>query len=358
MLIPLIIQSLILFAVTILLIKKFIEIAPKISLVDIPNERSSHKEHTPRGAGMVFGFVFILGIIIFNYSMFAEYKFTILAILVVYLTGIYDDFKEIRSRTKFLGIIIATILLYMNGLEVSNIGTYFGYEIALGMFALPFTIFAVVGFTNAINLTDGLDGLASSISIVILLSLVYIGYINDDEFLIYGPVSLISVLLAFLLFNWNPAKVFMGDSGSLLLGFVIAIFSIKALPYINPVAFLFLGGMPILDTLVVIRRRIQRGVSPFVADKNHLHHVLYKYKLDKKFTVSMLIMLQSAFSLIFIQIMHADAVITLVLFILLYIIFFNLFDPRTRIRVKSKKNRKKKATYIDILQRKKAKDDE
>ncbi len=333
-------QSIVLFIVTFFLIKYFIKVAPKLSLVDVPNNRSSHKIETPRGAGIVFGAVFILGFILFNFDLIFEHKLTIIAIFIVFLTGIYDDVYEIRSRTKFLWLIVATAFLYMDGLEVTSIGSYFGYEISLGVLALPFTIFAVVGFTNAINLTDGLDGLASSISIVILSTLAYVGYLNNDEFLIYGPCLLISVLFAFLIFNWNPAKVFMGDSGSLVLGFLISIFSIKALPYIDSVAFLFLGGMPILDTMVVIRRRRQRGVSPFVADKNHLHHILYRYKLDKKFTVRMLIMLQAIFSLIFIQIMHADAIITLALFILLYVVFFNLFDPRMRVRTRKGKKKK------------------
>lgn len=340
MFLSVLLQTVVLFLVTAFLIKYFIQFAPKLSLVDVPNGRSSHKVETPRGAGIVFGFIFILGFILFNFDMLSEHKLTIVAIFIVFLTGIYDDIYDIRSRTKFLWLIVATVFLYMDGLEVTSIGSYFGFDISLGVFALPFTIFAVVGFTNAINLTDGLDGLASSISIVILSTLLYVGYINNDEFLIYGPALLISVLLAFLIFNWNPAKVFMGDSGSLLLGFVISIFAIKALPYIDPIAFLFLGGMPILDTMVVIRRRRQRGISLFVADKNHLHHILYKYKLDKKFTVNMLIMIQCVFSLIFIQIMHADAIITLALFILLYIIFFNLFDPRMRVRARNKKKKK------------------
>ena len=358
MLISLLIQSSVLFLITLVLTNYFIKVAPRLSLVDIPNNRSSHKIETPRGAGIVFGFVFIVGFNLFNYDLIADHLLTVLAILIVYLTGIYDDLKDMKSRTKFLWVILATLLLYFDGLEISSIGTFFGYEITLGILALPFTIFAVVGFTNAVNLTDGLDGLASSISIVILSSLVYVGYLNNDEFLIYGPALLISVLLAFLVFNWNPAKVFMGDSGSLILGFIISIFAIKALNYIDPVAVLFLGGMPLLDTLVVIRRRRQRGISPFVADKNHLHHILYKYKLDKKFTVRMLIYIQSIFSLIFIQVLHADSIVTLALFTLLYIIFFNLFDPRTKIRYsKKKKKRKKKAKYIDILKRKNIEDE-
>ena len=335
-------QSLIVFMATIFLISYFIKVAPKLSLVDVPNERSSHKQETPRGAGIVFGFVFILALLFINSEHFSNNYLIIFALLIVYLTGIYDDIKTIKARTKFLWIIIATAVAFFDGVQVTTLGTFFGYEIPLSIFALPFTIFAVVGFTNAVNLTDGLDGLAGSISIIMLLTLAYIGYINDDEFLVKVPLLMVFCLFGFLVFNWNPAKVFMGDSGSLFLGFVVSILAIRALEYINPVAIIFFAGIPLLDTLVVIRRRRQRGISPFEPDKNHLHHILYKYKLDKKFTVNMLIMLQLAFSMIFILIHKSDGVVTLILFLLLYIIFFNLFDPRARIRTKNRKKKKKK----------------
>lgn len=333
-------QCLILFFLATILIKYFIQVAPKYSLLDIPNGRSSHKVNTPCGAGIVFGFVFIAGFVLFNFSLVSEHYLTILAILIVYLTGIYDDLKNIGSKTKLFWIVIASILLCFDGLELTKLGTFFGVEIPIGFLAFPITIFAIAGFTNAVNLIDGLDGLAASISIVILSTLLYVGIVNNDEFLIYGPALLISVLASFLLFNWNPARVFMGDSGSLILGFIISIFAMKSLTYIDPISVLFLGGMPIVDTMVVIRRRRQRGISPFIADKNHLHHILYKFKLDKKFTVNMLIMLQMIFSLIFIQFMQADSALTLFLFLVLFSVFFNLFDPRARIRNKKKKNKK------------------
>jgi UDP-GlcNAc:undecaprenyl-phosphate GlcNAc-1-phosphate transferase len=133
----------------------------------------------------------------------------------------------------------------------------------------------------------------------------------------------------------------MGDSGSLLLGFIIAILSIKSLTYINPVSVLFLAAVPILDTLVVFRRRIQRGRSPFEADKNHLHHILNNIKQDKAFTVKMLISMQLVFSCMFLQLHKQDDSLNLVVFFLLFSIFFNLFDPRARRRAKTARLRKK-----------------
>jgi len=335
---------LLLLIVTYVGIRLFIKNAEKFGLVDVPNHRSAHKEPVARGAGIVFGAFFLIALTITCAFVFPELHmhYAYLALLIVYGAGVYDDFADISSRKKFMFIIIAAVIVYYNGFRVETLGTYFGYEFSLGYMALPFTIFAIVGFTNALNLTDGLDGLAGSISVIILASLVYVGYQHSDAFLISTSLLLISVLVAFLLLNWYPAKVFMGDSGSLFLGFVIALLSIYALKYINPTSALFLAAIPLLDTLVVMRRRKQRKQSLFVADKNHLHHILLKFKRDKIFTVSSLLKLQVLFSLIFIQVYNKSDIVNLALFALLFSIFFNLFDPRMQYRKKPKRREKKK----------------
>lgn len=337
----LIIYCLFLFVITYFLIRRFITLAPKLSLVDIPNERSSHKKITPRGAGLVFGFVYVVGLFFYDISNFFEMKYTLLAILIIYICGIVDDIYDISSKQKFLFIILASIIVFYDGYQITNIGTFFGFSVNLGYLALPFTIFAIVGFTNALNLSDGLDGLAGSISCIILGAIFVIGAIYNDQMLMVWSALLVSVVLGFLLLNWNPAKVFMGDSGSLLLGFMIAILSIKALQYINPVSVLFLAAIPILDTLVVSRRRIQRGMSPFSPDKNHLHHILNNMKDNKTFTVKMLLSIQLMFSCMFLQMHKQDDAMNLMIFILLFSIFFNLFDPRVKRRSKHAKLRKK-----------------
>ena len=332
------------FVLTFILLKLFIPNAHKFGLLDVPNERSVHKKPIARGAGIIFAFVFLVNILLF--SVFSEldtnYTYIFLALLIVYFTGIYDDLHNIKSRTKFFLIIIAAVIAYYDGFVIDSVGHYFGYEFSLGWLSLPFTVFAVVGFTNALNLTDGLDGLASSISIVILISLSYLGFKHDDIILSCIPLLLTASLLAFLIFNWYPAKVFMGDSGSLFLGFTIAMLSIYALKYINPASILFLAAIPLLDTLVVMRRRKQRKQSLFTADKNHLHHILLKFKKDKLFTVTSLIRLQVLFALIFIQVYDKSDSINLVLFTLLFFVFFTLFDPRMSYRKPKKRSKLQK----------------
>lgn len=339
MIISLLATSLLLFVITFILLKVFIKNAEKFNLIDIPNARSAHKVPVARGAGIVFGFIFLILLSLLNYfsTEGATYNYVLISLVVVFLTGLYDDLKNISSKAKFASLIFATILVCIDGISINSLGNYFGYELHLGYFAFPFTVFAVVGFTNALNLTDGLDGLAGSISVIMLLGLLYIGSQHGDHILIYIPILLISLLLSFLWFNWHPAKVFMGDSGSLFLGFVIALLSIYSLKYINPSSILFLAAIPMLDTLMVMKRRRQRGQSLFIADKNHLHHILLGFKKDKQFTVYVLIKLQILFTLIFVQVYNKSDFINLILFTLLFLIFFTLFDPRMAYRKKEKK---------------------
>jgi len=200
---------------------------------------------------------------------------------------------------------------------------------------LPFTFFALAGYTNALNLMDGLDGLAASLSLVMLIAFFVIGVQHQDKLLISLSSSYIISLLAFLLFNWHPAKVFMGDSGSLSLGMIIVILALQSLHYIKPVSVLFIIALPILDTFIVITRRMQRHQSPFIADKNHLHHFLFNVKGDIRYTVMMLTMMQIIFSMIGYQVKQSDDLISLILFGLLFYIYLNLFDQRLKRRKKT-----------------------
>ncbi len=257
------------------------------------------------------------------------------AILIVFIAGILDDKNGISPKVKFIFIFFASILLYCNDIAIETLGSYLGNEIYLpSLLAFPFTFFAIAGFTNALNLLDGLDGLAGTVSIVMLGAFMWIGYLHHDTLMVTIAAVFIPALAAFLLFNWNPAKIFMGDSGSLTLGFVISILAVKATHYIAPTAVLFMLAIPVLDTFVVMTRRIQRGRSPFSADKNHMHHILYNRYEDVKYTVILIVYIQIAFTMIGYQLRDADDFLSLVLFGILFFIFLNLLDQRKRRRKK------------------------
>jgi len=322
--------------ITFFAIKLFIHFAPQLKLVDIPNHRSSHVTPTPRGAGIIFGFIFLVYYISLNFDYIQHHYLTILAMVFVFGVGLIDDLLDIKSKTKFFVLVVASTLVYFDGFVIDNLGTYFGYTIPLGYLALPFTVFALTGFTNSLNLIDGKDGLAASVAIAILLVFLYIGFLYKDMLIFSSAMCLITVLGTFLVFNWNPAKVFMGDSGSLFVGFMISLLSVQSLQYIEVTTILILAGLPLLDTMVVMMRRKQRGISLLAADKNHIHHILYAMKLDVKFTVIFLTRIQIAFSLIAIQIISGSEIFNLLLFINLFLIFFAIFDPRFKARDKKK----------------------
>ena len=306
------------------LIFLLIENAGSLGLVAVPNERSAHKEITPCGAGIAFISAFFIGAAIHSWSIYSNYFLTSLAAMLIFIFGIYDDLQQSSSRTKFLIIIIATLMVFIEGLQIESIGSYFGKEVDLFWLSFPVTLVAIVGFTNALNLTDGLDGLAGSISLIILSGLNYIGYLHHDAFILATSSGLFPALVAFLMFNWNPAKVFMGDSGSLTLGFIIAVLSIKALEYIDPVSILFIAAIPILDTVTVMVRRKLSGHSMVKADKNHLHHiVLNNFNGNVRRTVLLIGGIQLAFTLFGILVAsQLGQEITLPLFFICLFVFY------------------------------------
>ena len=285
------------FLVSLIFIRCFIKCAGKFGFVDTPNLRSSHKKTTPSSCGIAFFSAILLASTFTDMNVYHEYGKTIVAIFLILALGALDDLKGLRARYKVFVIAIASILSSWDGLVLTNIGTYFGYTIPLLWTATPLTIISIIAFTNALNLIDGLDGLAGSISIIILGSLFTIGYQNNDLLLIGVTTLIIPALLAFLTYNWNPAKAFMGDSGSLTLGFIISILCIHSLNYVSPIVILYIVAVPIIDTIIVITKRVQQHRPIFSPDKNHIHHVLLNnYNKNIKKTVTAIALIQLAYS--------------------------------------------------------------
>jgi UDP-GlcNAc:undecaprenyl-phosphate GlcNAc-1-phosphate transferase len=292
------IEFVVIFLLSLLFIKVIRSYADQIGLVDIPNDRSTHVNHTARGAGIGFYLAVALVLPFFNFELLYEYVWTCIAIFLIFIVGVLDDHRDTSPNTKFFVIILSTVFLYFNDIVIDDIGVFFGIPISFGWFALPFTIFAVVGFTNALNLIDGLDGLATTVSMIILGAFFAVGYTNDDLFMMIISGAFISGLLGFLVFNWHPASIFMGDSGSLTLGFVISVLAIKSLAYLPTVSILFIAAIPILDTLVVMIRRKRNGRSIFSADRCHIHHILrHFFAEDTRKTVIFIGVLQGIYSM-------------------------------------------------------------
>jgi len=319
-------EFILIFVFSLLFVHLLKQYAGKLGLIDIPNDRSTHVNHTPSGAGI--GFFLAVAVIMpfFHFSYILSYFWTFLAIFLVFLVGVLDDYHNTSPKTKFIVLALGTIMLSFDCTTISDLGVFFGLHITLGWFALLFNIVAIVGFTNALNLIDGLDGLAATVSIVILGTFFIVGYTNNDFFIMFFSMAFISSLLAFLVFNWHPASIFMGDSGSLTLGFVITILAMKSLEYLPAMSILFITAIPIFDTLVVMIRRKRNGRSMFSADRCHFHHILrHFFAEDTKKTVLFLGILQAIYSVTGLQLdQNMDQGYLLILF-LLNIVMLYLF---------------------------------
>jgi UDP-GlcNAc:undecaprenyl-phosphate GlcNAc-1-phosphate transferase len=326
----LIVDGFIVFFMTIFLTQLVQKYAAKLGLLDIPNNRSAHVNPTPRGAGVAMFFSYTSVLLLYHTTFFTEHLGFFIGLILIFVLGLYDDVKDSSPRLKLLTIGLAASLVFLlDDLAVDTLGHWFGFEVKLPyILALFMTIFAIVGFTNALNLIDGLDGLAGSISLVILASLYYIGFIYHDEFIMIVSFLVMAALIGFLFFNWYPASIFMGDSGSLVLGFIIASLAIKATDYISDTTVLFLAAVPIIDTIIVMSRRMQRGMSPFTPDKSHFHHKILLLKGSVDASVHILVSLQIILSVIGLLLRDKSDLINLMLFLVILFIFFQALDDR------------------------------
>jgi UDP-GlcNAc:undecaprenyl-phosphate GlcNAc-1-phosphate transferase len=318
------IECIAVFLLSLILIYLVRKHAENWGMIDIPNSRSTHVDHTVRGAGIGFYMATAIVVLLFNHELLFSYPWTFASIFMIFIVGVLDDHNDTSPNTKFIVIMLGTLFLYCDGFIIRDLGIYWGMELSLGWFALPFTIFAVSGFTNALNLIDGLDGLAGTISITILLGFFIIGYTYDDTFIMYLSGTFISALAAFLFYNWHPASIFMGDSGSLTLGFIISLLAIRSLEYLPTISILFIAAIPILDTLVVMIRRKMNSRSIFSADHCHIHHILKQFFAeDTRKTVFFLGIIQATYTFSGLQLAkNTDDGYLLVLFILNVISFY------------------------------------
>lgn len=259
-------------------------LAIRIGLVDSPAGRKQHSGDIPLigGIAMFLGFLFALltlSVSLLNYRSF------IAAAALLILIGILDDFHELPPKSRFLAQIAAALLMTAWGeVMLQNLGNFlFAGDIVLGNWGLPMTVLAVVGIINAINMMDGVDGLAGTLSLVALIFLAALSWYAQlfNQLQILGLI--IAVLLAFLCFNFRfagrkQALVFMGDAGSMFLGFSLVWFLVDLSQgthkVLTPVVMLYIMALPLFDISSVVISRLYQGKSPFSPDRGHLHHLL------------------------------------------------------------------------------------
>lgn len=281
----LICASLLTFAVSIILIPKVKKIALRYDVVAKPNNRTIHSVPIALLGGIGVYFAYITGIFLIFLFAKEDYKELlqenlsfILGGTLILLLGIYDDIKGANCYQKFIVQILAAIVVIYAGYQINSIVNPFGGLIELGWLSIPLTILWLVAISNAFNLIDGLDGLATGVGLGASLTMMVISLWNGNLISALPAGILASALAGFLIFNFNPAKIFLGDSGSLVIGFWLACFSINgtfrtssAIAILIPIV---IFSLPLLDTLIAIIRRLWKGVHPFKADRQHIHHRL------------------------------------------------------------------------------------
>ena len=294
--------------ITFLAIPGIITIAEQKKLYDIPDARKLHTKPIASlgGAGVFSGFI-LACLLSISMNLNPEFQYFFAAAFIIFFLGIKDDIMVLSATKKLIGqVLAAAVVIHLGGIRIESMHGFLGINELPEAFGLALSYVSIIVIVNAYNLIDGVDGLAGSLG---LLTMSVFGmYFFMADMPAYATMSFAmgASLIAFLIFNYNPAKIFMGDSGSLLLGLVNAILVIKfmavadapgaVLPITSAVAVGFsVLILPLLDTLRVFTIRILGGRSPFSPDRNHIHHLLLDRGLDHKSVTLCCLLLNMAF---------------------------------------------------------------
>jgi UDP-N-acetylmuramyl pentapeptide phosphotransferase/UDP-N-acetylglucosamine-1-phosphate transferase len=287
------------FVMAMLVMPFLIKLITRFKLYDVPNLRKEHTQPVPTMGGVAVCIGMAVACMLWFH--FTNDLFTIsffFSVVVLFALGILDDLHNISARNKLVIQLAVATLISFSGVRVSDCNGLFGIS-ELPVFAqYMITIIIITGITNAFNLIDGIDGLAGGLGFMSLLMLGLFLTISHDANTGLIAFSLAGALLGFLYYNFNPARIFMGDTGSLVLGFVVSVLCIKLLQIntaakqpIIPHAPVFVLGIvliPVFDTMRVISLRIWQGKSPFSPDKTHIHHLLTTNGWSHSFTAKLI----------------------------------------------------------------------
>lgn len=287
-------------------------LAFRIGAVDAPNYRKVHSRIMPRLGGLAIFIAFLVGLAVLRpvpgYPLVqnGENPFIIplamvLGAAVIVITGVLDDMYEISAKKKMIGqLVAALIIVFFGGIQIEFIKLPFGGQLDFGFLSIPFTILWIVGITNAINLIDGLDGLAAGVSTIALITLACMALIMGNMFVVATAAVLACSTIGFLFYNFHPAKIFMGDTGALFLGYMIAVLSLLGFKGVTVFSFIIpviMLGVPISDTFFAIVRRVRNKQKWSDPDKSHLHHRLIDIGFSHRQTVLIIYGIAALFGL-------------------------------------------------------------
>lgn len=258
---------------------------------DVPNGRKVHVRPKPRLGGVAIFIAFLFAMLVFD-DIGRQVKGILAGSLIMFATGLVDDLYGLSAKKKFMGEIFGCLVtIAVGNLYITSLGNIFG----TGVIEMPtwlgvlFTVFAIVGVINAVNLLDGLDGLAGGFAAVALGTFILLGYLDGNMAVVSLCAALVGGIFGFLRFNVYPARIFMGDAGSLTVGFLLgflAIFLTQASgSTVQPVIPFIILGLPIIDTVRVMGERLMRRGNPFLPDRTHVHHRFLDLGFHHRFTV-------------------------------------------------------------------------
>lgn len=309
------------------LVKK---LAFRIKAVDVPKDnRRMHKKPMPLIGGLAIFLGFTVSAVVSRLISVDTFRLQFLplwcgAALIVIL-GIFDDIFALKPWLKFIGQFVAAAIPVVRGITITDI---FGIHIDAQWLSVIVTLIWIVGLTNAINLIDGLDGLACGVSSICCLILMVVSMLKSEPYVTMLTAALAGAALGFLPYNLNPATIFMGDTGAMFLGYTLSVISIMgvfklsaAVSFIIPI---IIFGLPIFDTAFAIIRRVLSGRSPFAADRGHLHHKLVDHGFNVKQSVLILYVICSIFG--FFAIMVSERKFSSVLTIIIFAFLIGLFN--------------------------------
>jgi len=317
------------------LIPLIIKLSNKYGFVDIPNNRKIHKKPISRlgGLAIFISFLIVFSIILIKYynqlNITFNIKIYIIALFLSFIIGFLDDIKNIRARYKLIVQIIISFLVSLSGLSIARFTFFNFFAINFGLFSHFITIVWIVLIMNSINLIDGMDGLASGIVAIATIFLLIVSILMKNILVSLISSVLLGSIIGFYIYNFPPAKIFMGDSGAYFLGFMYAtlgLMGIKkttiAVLFLVPLVLLFI---PIIDVFAVSFKRLKDRKNIFTPDKNHLHHRLLALGFSNKKVLIILYLSTIILGFFSLLIVFIPNKFSFTLFILLFLVVFFLF---------------------------------
>ena len=315
------------------------KLAFKIGAVDVPKDnRRMHKKPIPRLGGLAIVIAFLLCTFLFV-KLEKQMQGILLGAIVILVVGVLDDCLALPALPKFFAQIAAATIVVMHGCEIRYVTNPFSVvPFDLGWLAGPVTVFWIVLMTNAVNFIDGLDGLAVGVSGISTATMLVIALLLGEESVAVVLAALLGACIGFIPYNFNPAQIFMGDTGSTFLGFVLASISVQGLFKMYAVIsfmvpFLILG-VPFFDVSFAVIRRLAKGQNPMTANRGHIHHRLIDMGLSQKQSVAIVYMLTDVLGLAAVLLANNTGTKAFILFAAVFVVavlgFAVIFGPHHR----------------------------